>query len=63
MEKDATKTSAEYAESPAMADPSRRASVAADNEEEHQLTFVDVWKHHKAMIWWSFYFAMCAVGW
>ncbi|KAH8599234.1 general substrate transporter [Bisporella sp. PMI_857] len=30
---------------------------------EHQLTFRDVWKYHKAIIGWSFFWAMCAVGW
>jgi hypothetical protein len=32
-------------------------------ETEHQLTFRDVWKYHKAIIGWSFFWAMCAVGW
>lgn len=41
----------------------RRASVIADNEVEHELTFREVARHHKALIWWSFYFAMCAIGW
>jgi hypothetical protein len=37
--------------------------ATADIEMEHQLTFRDVWKHHKAIIGWSFFWAMCAVGW
>jgi hypothetical protein len=41
----------------------RRGSVARDNVTEHELTFMDVLKHHKMLIWWSFYFAMCAIGW
>lgn len=41
----------------------RRGSVAADTHAEHELKFMDVLKHHKMLIWWSFYFAMCAVGW
>lgn len=41
----------------------RRASVAADNVLEHELTFMDVARNHKMLIWWCFYFAMCAVGW
>ena len=41
----------------------RRGSVAKDNAAEHELTFIEVAKHHKMLIWWSFYFAMCAVGW
>ncbi|KAH6684802.1 general substrate transporter [Halenospora varia] len=32
-------------------------------ETEHQLTFRDVWRNHKAIIGWSFFWAMCAVGW
>jgi hypothetical protein len=46
-----------------MKDPDRRGSVITDNVHEHQLTFREVARHHKALIWWSFYFAMCAVGW
>jgi hypothetical protein len=41
----------------------RHGSVDRDNATEHELTFMDVLKHHKMLIWWSFYFAMCAVGW
>lgn len=50
-------------------DPARRGSaitdgnVVKDNDREHQLTFMDVARDHKSLIWWSFYFAMCAVGW
>ena len=52
-----------------MKDAERRGSVITDgnvitdNVQEHQLTFMDVARYHKALIWWSFYFAMCAVGW
>jgi hypothetical protein len=52
-----------------MKDPDRRESVVTDrnvitdNVQEHQLTFMDVAREHKSLIWWSFYFAMCAVGW
>ena len=41
----------------------RRGSVVRDAVTEHELTFMDVARHHKMLIWWSFYFAMCAVGW
>lgn len=41
----------------------RRGSVTKDATAEHELKFMDVLKHHKMLIWWSFYFAMCAVGW
>jgi hypothetical protein len=30
---------------------------------ERQLTFRDIWKHHRAIIGWSFFWAMCAIGW
>jgi hypothetical protein len=40
-----------------------RSLAKADVEAEHQLTFRAVWKNHKAIIWWSFFWAMCAIGW
>jgi hypothetical protein len=63
MEKDSSNFSTDHAEHSTVADSARRVSIVADNEEEHRLTFADIWKHHKAIIWWSFYFAMCAIGW
>jgi hypothetical protein len=47
----------------AASDDERRASVVADNTVEHELTFREVARNHKPLIWWSFYFAMCAIGW
>ena len=44
-------------------DEIRCGSVTKDATAEHELKFMDVLKHHKMLIWWSFYFAMCAVGW
>ena len=44
-------------------DNERRAGVIADNEVEHELTFREVAHHHKALIGWSFDFAMSAIGW
>ncbi|KAL1600758.1 hypothetical protein SLS60_007146 [Paraconiothyrium brasiliense] len=35
----------------------------ADNINEHQLTLKEVWKKHPALIGWSFYWSMCAIGW
>lgn len=32
-------------------------------QQEHDLTLREVFKHHKLIIWWCFYWAMCAVGW
>jgi hypothetical protein len=37
--------------------------ATADIDTVHQLTLGHVWKHHKAIIGWSFFWAMCAVGW
>jgi hypothetical protein len=37
--------------------------ATADIDTEHQLTLGHVWKHHKAIIGWPFFWAMCAVGW
>ncbi|KAH7041609.1 maltose permease [Microdochium trichocladiopsis] len=31
--------------------------------QEHELTLGQVFRHHKAVAWWCFYWAMCAVGW
>ncbi|KAE9373956.1 general substrate transporter [Stipitochalara longipes BDJ] len=45
-------------------DRNRKFGLAtADIDTEHQLTLGHVWKHHKAIIGWSFFWAMCAVGW
>ncbi|KAJ8117777.1 hypothetical protein OPT61_g1105 [Boeremia exigua] len=38
-------------------------AAIADNITEHHLTLRDVWKHHPALIGWSFYWSMCAIGW
>ncbi len=47
-----------------VANGERKFSQAmVDVDSEHQLTFGDVWKNHKAIIGWSFFWAMCAVGW
>lgn len=39
------------------------ASADNANNEEHNMTFSSVWRNHKAVIWWSFYWAMCSTGW
>jgi hypothetical protein len=44
-------------------DNRKTSLVAVDADAEHQLTFRDVWKNHKAIIGWSFFWAMCAIGW
>lgn len=38
-------------------------AVAPANDQEASVTFLLVWQNHKAVIWWSFYWAMCATGW
>jgi len=43
--------------------PSDVKGAIADNETEHRLTLGQVWKNHPALIWCSFYWAMCAIGW
>lgn len=30
---------------------------------EQELTLREVFKNHKIIVWWCFYWAMCAVGW
>ena len=37
--------------------------LAADADQEHHLTIRDIWKSHKALMGWSFFWAMCAIGW
>jgi hypothetical protein len=37
--------------------------VRANIEQEHQLTFRDVWENHRSIVGWSFFWAMCAIGW
>lgn len=38
-------------------------ALQADDQHEHQLTVGYVMKHHKHLVWWVFYWAMCAIGW
>ena len=37
--------------------------LTADAEQEHHLTIRDIWKNHKGLMGWSFFWAMCAIGW
>lgn len=32
-------------------------------QQEHDLTLRDVFKNHKSIVWWCFFWAMAAVGW
>ncbi|KAL8420794.1 hypothetical protein RB594_003558 [Gaeumannomyces avenae] len=33
------------------------------NQQERDLTLGEAFRNHKTLIWWCFYWAMCAVGW
>jgi hypothetical protein len=37
--------------------------VQADHNLEHGLALRDVFKKHKPLVWWCFYWAMAAIGW
>ncbi|KAH7121296.1 maltose permease [Dendryphion nanum] len=39
------------------------AALQADRLDEEGLTFSYVIRHHPALVWWSFFYAMSAVGW
>ena len=41
----------------------KSALEASANQLEHELTLKEVFKHHKVLVWWCFYWAMAAVGW
>ncbi|KAF2185327.1 maltose permease [Zopfia rhizophila CBS 207.26] len=43
--------------------PDKGTSRTTDNDLEHTLTLRDVFKYHKPLVWWCFYWAMCAIGW
>ncbi|KAF9878858.1 maltose permease [Colletotrichum karsti] len=38
-------------------------AIAATNRQELDLTVKEVFKNHKAIVWWCFYWAMAAIGW
>ncbi|KAL2130763.1 hypothetical protein VTI74DRAFT_5962 [Chaetomium olivicolor] len=42
---------------------SKSAAVAAANQQEHGLALADIFRDHKAIVWWCFFWAMAAVGW
>ncbi|RXG50444.1 hypothetical protein VDGE_04820 [Verticillium dahliae] len=44
-------------------DDTKEGMSTSANQQEHELTLKTVFKHHKAVIWWCFYWAMCAIGW
>jgi len=44
-------------------DVDKNGPVEVAIEQEHELTLGQVFRHHRAVAWWCFYWAMCAVGW
>jgi len=38
-------------------------AVAEDNIREHEISMYDAIMRHKKICWWTFFFAMSAVGW
>lgn len=42
--------------------PETKGAVT-DNDTEHNLTLLQLWKESPGVICWSFYWAMCAIGW
>lgn len=39
------------------------ANLAIDNQLEQDLTLRYVLTHHKSLVAWTFYWALCAIGW
>jgi hypothetical protein len=42
---------------------SKDGPTTAAIQQEHDLTIRDVLSNHRTLVWWCFYWAMCAVGW
>ncbi|KAK1980068.1 maltose permease [Colletotrichum cereale] len=41
----------------------KEPALATTMQQEHDLTAREVFKNHKAIVWWCFYWAMAAIGW
>lgn len=41
----------------------KRNSVSEDARLEHNLTLRQVLRHHKPLAAWTFFWALCAIGW
>lgn len=41
----------------------KNGATSSALQQERDLTLQEVFKKHKAVVWWCFYWAMCAVGW
>ena len=41
----------------------REYAIAEDNIREHGISMYDAIMRHKRICWWTFFFAMSAVGW
>lgn len=39
------------------------AKLAADDSLEHEITVKYMFAHHKKLIAWTFFWALCAIGW
>lgn len=39
------------------------AQLAIDENQEHELTVKYVLRHHKRLILWTFFWALCSIGW
>lgn len=44
-------------------DEKRNNSISEDARLEHNLTLRQVLKHHKPLAAWTFFWALCAIGW
>jgi hypothetical protein len=41
----------------------KQDALGYHRSEEDSMTMTHIWKNHKAIIAWSFYWALCAIGW
>ncbi|KAL2829441.1 maltose permease [Aspergillus cavernicola] len=60
MEKKASNGGAEQAE---VEGNQKEEWVESRRTQEDNMTMSYLFKHHQAVIWWSFYWAICAIGW
>lgn len=40
-----------------------KAAMRDDHKLEHRMTVKEVFTNHPALVWWTFFWAMAAVGW
>jgi hypothetical protein len=41
----------------------KRLSISLDTRQEHEWTLNYVLVHHKVLVGWTFFWALCAIGW